>query len=70
MTRIDRRAAAKTFTWRVVATATTITVAFIFTGSIEISFGIGVFEALLKMLFYYMHEKAWDKLSIFSDEEP
>ncbi len=70
MTRIDKRAAAKTLTWRALATATTISVAFVFTGSVEISFGIGVIEALLKMLFYYFHEKAWDRVSILSDVEP
>jgi uncharacterized membrane protein len=70
MARIDKRAAAKTLTWRALATATTISVAFIFTGSIEISFSIGVIESLLKMLFYYFHEKAWDRISILSDVEP
>ncbi|MFW9966696.1 MAG: DUF2061 domain-containing protein [Candidatus Thorarchaeota archaeon] len=70
MARIDKRAAAKTLTWRTLATATTFGVALIFTGSVEISFGIGVFEAMLKMLFYYFHEKAWDRVGILSDVEP
>jgi uncharacterized membrane protein len=61
--RIDRRAAAKTLTWRIIATTTTIAVALIFTGSVEISLGIGIVEAILKMIFYYLHERTWDRAS-------
>ncbi|MHA2065150.1 MAG: DUF2061 domain-containing protein [Candidatus Thorarchaeota archaeon] len=65
---IDSRAVAKALTWRVLATATTISVAFVFTGSVEISLGIGTIEALLKLAFYYFHEKAWDRVGIVPEE--
>jgi uncharacterized membrane protein len=58
---LNRRALAKTITWRFVATGTTILVAFIFTGSLIISLEIGSVEMILKLLFYYLHERAWDK---------
>jgi uncharacterized membrane protein len=67
---IDWRAVAKALTWRVLATATTIGVAFAFTGSVEISLGIGTIEVILKLVFYYFHEKAWEKVSIASVAEP
>ncbi len=66
-TKIDWRAVAKALTWRVLATATTITVAFVFTGSVEISLGIGSIEALLKLAFYYFHEKAWDRVVVMPE---
>jgi uncharacterized membrane protein len=67
-TMIDWRAVAKALTWRGLATATTIGVAFVFTGSVEISLGIGTIEALLKLLFYYFHEKAWDRVGVVPEE--
>ena len=60
--RIDRRAAAKTLTWRIIATITTMAVALAFTGSVHISLGIGIVEASLKMILYYLHERSWDKV--------
>jgi uncharacterized membrane protein len=67
-TMIDWRAVAKALTWRGLATATTISIAFFFTGSVEISLGIGSIEALLKLVFYYLHEKAWDRVEIVTKE--
>ena len=66
--RIDRRALAKTITWRFVATGTTILVAFIFTGSLLISLEIGGLEMILKLLFYSLHERVWDRPKTKSDE--
>ncbi|MFW9814198.1 MAG: DUF2061 domain-containing protein [Candidatus Thorarchaeota archaeon] len=60
--KIDRRTLAKTFSWRFVATATTIFVAFLLTGSLLISLEIGSLEVILKTIFYYLHEKTWDKI--------
>jgi uncharacterized membrane protein len=66
-TMIDWRVVAKALTWRGLATATTIGVAFAFTGSVEISLGIGSIEALLKLVFYYFHEKAWDRVVVMPE---
>ncbi|SNS75395.1 Predicted membrane protein [Ekhidna lutea] len=53
----------KTLTWRVIASLTTFLVAiFIFREdpmAIEKATGIALVESLLKMLFYYLHERAW-----------
>ncbi len=59
--KIDRRVFTKTLTWRFIATATTIFVAFIFTGSLVISLEIGSVEVILKTIFYYLHEKTWER---------
>ena len=65
---VERRALLKTITWRFVATATTILVAFIFTGSLIISLEIGSVEMILKLFFYYLHERAWDKVDVISEK--
>jgi len=66
--KIDRRSLAKTLTWRFIATVTTIFVAFILTGSLVISLEIGSIEVILKTIFYYLHEKGWEKVDYGKDE--
>lgn len=55
----------KTLTWRVLASLTTFILAMIFfreePGAIEKASGIAIVESILKMLFYYLHERAWHK---------
>ena len=65
--KIDWKAAAKTVTWRLTATATTILVALYLTGSIEISLGIGGVEMIIKMGLYYAHERLWKHVKIIED---
>lgn len=53
----------KTITWRVTASITTFTIAFIIFREdpdvMEKASGIAFVEVFLKMLFYYLHERAW-----------
>lgn len=56
-----KRSFAKMISWRVVATLTTTIVVFFFTGEFALAVGVGVFDALLKLVFYYAHERAWNK---------
>ena len=66
--KIDKRSLAKTLTWRFIATTTTIFVAFILTGSVLISLEIGSLEVILKTIFYYLHEKSWERVDYGKDE--
>jgi len=34
--------------------------AYIFTGRLEFVASIGIGDVILKMIFYYLHEKAWN----------
>ncbi len=52
----------KTMTWRVTATLTTISLVYIFTGRIDTALEVGLIEVFAKMLFYYLHERGWDKI--------
>ncbi|MEP0985015.1 DUF2061 domain-containing protein [Ekhidna sp.] len=53
----------KTLTWRIIASVTTFLIAFsIFRedpAAIQKASGIAFVESILKMLFYYLHERAW-----------
>ena len=55
----------KTLTWRVLASLTTFILAMLFfrdePGALEKATGIALVESILKMLFYYLHERAWHK---------
>jgi len=55
-----KRSLAKMISWRVIATATTVTLVFLFTGEIAVAAGVGVFDVILKLAFYYGHERAWN----------
>ncbi len=52
---------AKTITWRVIASLTTLVSVYIIIGELEIAGAILGIEFFLKMLFYYFHERAWFK---------
>lgn len=54
-----KRHIAKTLTWRVVATTTTVLITWMVTGSIEAGAVVGGFEAVAKMFLYYGHERIW-----------
>ena len=56
------RSAIKAFSWRFWATVTTMFLVYIFTGTIKIALAIGGLEVVIKMLIYFLHERAWDKI--------
>jgi uncharacterized membrane protein len=58
----------KTITWRVIASLTTFALAWYFfredPNVTEKATGIAMTEAVLKMIFYYFHERAWHKVKV------
>jgi len=63
------RHVAKTFTWRVIASLTTLVLVYIFTGELKTAGAILGIEFFLKMLFYYLHERAWFKYGRLGRDE-
>ena len=55
----------KTITWRIVGTLDTFLLSWLITGSVKIGAAIGTVEIITKMVLYYIHERAWYKLSKF-----
>ena len=53
------RSLAKTFTWRAVASLDTFLLGYIVSGSFVMAGSIASLEVLTKMVFYYLHERAW-----------
>ena len=53
------RSILKGITWRIIATTTIIIIAWLTTGNIELALQIGVWEFLIKLALYYLHERAW-----------
>ncbi|GBD92307.1 putative bifunctional SAT/APS kinase [bacterium BMS3Abin04] len=56
------RSVVKSISWRILATLTTITLVYIFIGDVAIALSVGGIEVFLKMLVYFFHERAWNKI--------
>ena len=57
------RSLLKGLTWRVVATATTIVIAWVITDDVTVALEIGAIEVFAKIGVYYVHERAWQRIS-------
>ncbi|UNY97210.1 DUF2061 domain-containing protein [Zhouia spongiae] len=53
----------KTISWRVIGTIDTMIISYILTGSFTVALGIGSIEVVSKMILYYFHERAWNKIT-------
>lgn len=58
------RSVLKTFSWRIIATTTTITIAYFIFGDISNALKVGGIEFFAKMLIYYFHERAWQMIPL------
>jgi len=56
-----KRHIAKAVTWRIIATLTTILLAWLFTNDIDVALKFGAAEVIIKLLAYYFHERVWYK---------
>lgn len=57
------RSVIKGVTWRVIASVTTMALVYLFTGDLALTAEIGVLEITAKIIFYYLHERAWEHVS-------
>jgi uncharacterized membrane protein len=68
------RSVVKAISWRAVGTIDTILISFLITGSVKLAFSIGGIEIFTKMLLYYLHERAWNKINfgrtVTKEEKP
>lgn len=53
------RSILKGVTWRIIATSTTVAIAWWMTGEIDTALKIGSIEFVGKVFIYYLHERAW-----------
>ena len=68
-----KRHIAKTITWRIIASVTTFLLALFFfkedPKAYEKATSVAVAESILKMIFYYFHERVWYKSKWGIDEK-
>lgn len=53
---------AKTLTYRVLGIIGTFLVVLIMSGRVDLSLQVGAIDLVLKLVFYYFHELAWEKI--------
>lgn len=53
------RSLLKALSWRVLATLTTASIAYVVTGQIDTALVIGGVEFGMKLVIYYVHERVW-----------
>ena len=58
------RSILKTISWRIIATTTTVTIAYMVFGEIENALKVGGIEFFAKMFIYYFHERIWLSLPL------
>ena len=59
-----RRSIAKGVSWRVLGTIDTMIIAFFITGSHVQAASIGITEVFTKILLFYLHERAWNRIPL------
>ena len=64
------RSVIKTVSWRVLGTIDTIVISYFITGSLVMAASIGSIEVVTKMILYYFHERAWNKIKLGKTQEP
>jgi len=57
-----KRSLVKTISWRIIGTIDTVLIAWLITGTLTLAFSIGAIELISKLILYYFHERAWNKI--------
>ena len=64
------RSILKAVSWRVLATLTTMSLVYIFFRRLDLAAAVGILEAAIKMLVYFVHERIWNKIKYGKKEIP
>lgn len=60
----NRKSLLKAISWRMSGSILTFLIVYITTGSIKFSLSIASLETVVKIFFYYIHERIWDKVRV------
>jgi len=58
------RSLVKALSWRLTGSVDTLLLSWLFTGDLAVAAAIGTTEVLTKTVLYYLHERAWNRLSL------
>ena len=61
---------AKAISWRFIATITGAAIVYFLTGEFEDAFKFIVLDVILKLMFYYAHERGWNMVEWGIEEIP
>lgn len=64
------RSIVKAISWRTIATLTTMVVVYAFTKRIALSLEVGLVGLIIKLIFYYTHERIWGRISWGKPKHP
>lgn len=64
------RSIIKAITWRTGGTAVTFAVAWMLTKKLELAAQIGVFDTVVKIGAFYIHERVWNRLNFGKKKPP
>lgn len=56
------RSLVKAGSWRVIASSTTVGLIYLFTSQLILAMTLGILELVLKLAFYWAHERAWQQV--------
>lgn len=58
----NKRSIVKGISWRIVATTTTIIIVYVFFSRLDLAIAAGMIETVIKIAFYWAHERVWQKV--------
>ncbi len=58
----NARSLAKAISYRVLGSAATALVVFIFSGNVPLSAGVGGLDMVVKIVLYFVHERIWNHI--------
>ena len=64
------RSVVKTISWRTIGTLDTMIISYFITGDLVMAASIGSIEVVTKMILYYFHERAWNKIPLGKVKAP
>lgn len=62
MTDKPYRSVVKAVSWRMTGTMDTILISWLITGKLKMALSIGGIEVFTKIVLYYLHERAWNRM--------
>ena len=63
MSEQNRRSLAKAISWRITGTVDTFLISWLITGELALAGGIAATEVVTKIALYWLHERAWNRVS-------
>jgi adenylylsulfate kinase len=64
------RSLAKAFSYRLLGSASTGAMVFLFTGDAKTSVGAGLLDSVVKIILYFLHERIWNYIPFGRPKAP